>query len=305
MDMSWEEIAEVLCAFIKVPTKELTEMYNLWEFKAVGGEIHRCKDDCIALHGLVLDYDQNLSMVDAVNQFAGFECVIYTTFNHGTDSKDKFRVVLPFGTPMPIDSFDKKRKAMLDAFPGVDRASFSRSQAIFLHSGPSADKAFAARMGGVMLDWTVFEDEIVVPYTPVVSNFTPDDEFQTAYRESIIESLSTCSGFRHLTSLSLAIILKSCGASFADYCAIVQACGAKDSCIQDRATQQETWAAARDDVRIGREKRDRFITEHGGKLPVSKYNKNVNQVYDKLAQSAGLSDIAERIKKLRKIANGY
>ena len=265
MDLLWDEVAELLTTFVQTDTKEKTEMYNLWQFKITDDQIHRCADDCIALHGLVLDYDQNLSLVKAVDVFAGMECVIYTTFNHGISGLDKYRVVLPFTTPMPVEEFNKKRKSMIDTFKGADKASFSRSQAIFLHSGPNRKYAFAEHMRGSMLDWTAFEDEEVIPYVPrIASESDVSDEIKIAYRKAVIRSLMQCSGFRHLDSMSLVIVLKSCGANFAEYRAIAQACGAKDSCIQDPKTQQETWAAVPDDVKIGRAKRDEFITKFGG-----------------------------------------
>lgn len=285
MDYTWDEIAGILTAFTKVSTKESTRMYNLWEFIVRDNEIHRCADDCLFLHGLVLDYDKNLSLIDAVKEFTGFECVIYTTFNHEFGKKDRYRVVIPFTKPMPKASFDRKRKSMIDSFPGVDRASFSRSQAIFLHSGPDQQNAFAERMRGVYLDWEVFEDEEVIPYKPVEQKSAGmETELQDAYRDAVISSLRSCRGFRHMTSLSLAIILKSCGANFADYCGIVAACADPDSCIHDPATQKETWANVPNDIRIGRTKRDEYIKKHGGK-PVS------------LKQSTVLENKIQKLKK--------
>jgi hypothetical protein len=277
IDMQWSDIVAALTSFVQVPSKEDTEMYNLWEFKVeeIDGVqfIHRCKDTCIALYGLVLDYDNNLSLIDAVEQFAGFECVIYTTYNHAIKGTDKYRVVLPFAAPMPVAEFVKKRKSMIDAFPGVDRASFSRSQAIFLHSGPAADHAFSAHMEGCWMDWTVFQDEVIVEHTVQPTSTKVDADFNDAYKNAVIESLSKCEGFRHMTSLSLAIILKSCGANFADYRAIVAVAGAKDSCIHDPRKQQETWDAVSDDVRITKDKRDKFIVAHGGEpVRVKKVN---------------------------------
>lgn len=266
IDASWDEIAAMLTTFIPAKRKEDTEMYNLWEFAVKDNLIHRCKDDCIALHGLVLDYDTNLPLVDAVKRFAGMECVIYTTFNHHIGGQDKYRVVLPFTAPMPIAEFNKKRNSMIDTFHGVDKASFSRSQAIFLHSGPNKEHAFTTRMRGAVLDWTAFEDEEIIEYVVKPREATAvDPDFEDAYRIAVLRSLHSCKGFRHMTSLSLVIVLKSCGASFADYCSIVAKCGAKDSCIQDKTKQIETWGKVSDDVRIGREKRDKFIAKHGGK----------------------------------------
>lgn len=268
MDLTWDQFADILLNFIEVDVKEKTEMYNLWEFKINDGQIHRCKDDCIALHGLVLDYDKNLSLNDALVQFNsfGFDCVFYTTYNH-KPGNDRFRVVLPFSQPLTEEQFRTKRKSMIDSFPGVDRASFSRSQAIFLHSGPNKEHAFSCRLKGNLFDPSIFEDEIIEPVTTISTrsyNTEMTTEVMTKYRNDVLGALSTCSGIRHLNSLSLVIILKSCGGTFADYQQIVKIAGAQDSCIQDYKTQIETWQTISDDCKIGKGKRDKFILEFGG-----------------------------------------
>lgn len=266
VDMSWDKFAVELTTFIEIPIKEQTEMYNLWEFKVIDGHIHRCADDCVMLHGLVLDYDKNLSLNDALLKFCDFECVIYTTYNHAPGN-DRFRVVLPFFQPLTHEQFILKRKSMIETFEGVDTASFSRSQAIFLHSGANSKNAFACRFNGIVLDPNIFEDEVIEPIVYAPAPLTDmDPVIAEKYKTSVIESLFRCSGIRHLDSLSLAIILKSCGANFANYCAIVQAAGAPDSCIQDPKKQIETWNAVANDVKISRIKRDNFITKFGGKL---------------------------------------
>lgn len=267
IDMPWKELAGVLTTFINVDKKEKTEMYNLWEFTVNDkGEIHRCKNDCIALHGLVLDYDNNLSLNNALEQFYGFECVIYTTFNH-KPGQDKFRIVLPFTKSITMDQFVLKRQSMIDAFPGADRASFSRSQAIFLHSGPDESKSFSCKLDGVFLDPDIFADEVVEPI--VYKEYERDDslspEFATAYKNAVIKSLMSCRGIRHLNSLTVAIMLKSCGGTFVDYQAVVKVAGAPDSCIQDIKSQTDSWAAVSDDSLIGKVKRDKFIERFGGK----------------------------------------
>lgn len=269
VDLDWNEIVAVLTTFNKVPVKEHTHMYNLWEFQVKENQIHRCKEDCIALHGLVLDYDKNITLEKAVEQFTGFECVIYTTFNHRHLENERFRIVVPFTKPMPISVFDRKRAAMIDSFPGVDRASFTRSQAIFLHSGPDEANAFSAHMQGEFLDWEVFEDEEIIEYKPqptnAVTTLTPQQ--QQSYRAEIIKSLYTCRDFRHINALNIVIILKSCGATFADYCAIVDACGHAGSVIRENRSKNDAWAAVPNDVKIGKQKRDKFIKQFGGQVP--------------------------------------
>jgi hypothetical protein len=94
IEATWDEVADMLTTFHQVRRKEDTQMYNLWEFKIKKGTIHRCSADCVAVHGLVLDYDNNLSIEKAIEMYDGFECVIYTTFRNGEEGlSDRFRVV--------------------------------------------------------------------------------------------------------------------------------------------------------------------------------------------------------------------
>lgn len=293
LDLSWDNIAEKLTTFIKVKTKEETEMYNLWEFKVDNEMIHRCKDDCVALHGLVIDYDNNLTLNDAIEQFYsfGFECVIYTTFNH-SPAKDKFRVVLPFSKTLTAEEFSRKRKSIIESFPGADRASFSRSQAIFLHSGPDETQAFSCRLPGQLLDPTIFEDEIFEPIKPaeVREDIEMDPDFKQRYRTAIINSLMSCKGFRHLNALSVVIMLKSCGATFEDYQRIVAVAGDPDSHIQHIKSQKEAWAAVPNDALISGKKRNEFISRFGGK-PVKMERADEPQL------TRQLKSIKERLKK--------
>jgi hypothetical protein len=176
--------------------------------------------------------------------------------------------VLPFTRQIPKEEFMQKKESIIEFFPGADRASFSRSQAIFLHSGKLPDKAFAERMIGEYIDPDIF-----VGVAPQV--FEPKSTFQkpmntpalAAYRSAVIKSLESCRGFGHLDSMALVANLKSCGAGFADYQRICALAGRADSCIRDEKTQQATWNAVKDDIKVGKQKRDGFIAKFGGTPP--------------------------------------
>lgn len=269
-DRDWDRIVKTLTYFHHVADKEDTRMFNLWEFKVVNGEIYRNKDNCLFLHGLVLDYDKNLSLSQALERFSPFEYVIYSTFNHGIKG-DRFRVVLPFTHPMPIEEFKKKRASMIESFPDVDRASFSRAQAIFLHSGPDPKLAFSKHNKGIYIDWTGFDDEQIIEYQPRPrdpnNSMSPQQEAE--YRGRVLQALGTCSGIRYIDALSMAIIIKSCRGTFMDFQNIISFTADSDSCINDTKKQQETWNNVQDDVMISAEKRDAYIKKHGGQ-PLSK-----------------------------------
>ena len=61
-----------------------------------------------AVSGIVLDYDTKhavrISDVEAV--WLGYEFVVYTTFRHGEDdTADRFRVIVPFNEPVPVNDY--------------------------------------------------------------------------------------------------------------------------------------------------------------------------------------------------------
>jgi hypothetical protein len=266
IEATWDEVADMLTTFHQVRRKEDTQMYNLWEFKIKKGTIHRCSADCVAVHGLVLDYDNNLSIEKAIEMYDGFECVIYTTFRNGEEGlSDRFRVVLPFEEPLSFEDFKLKKKSMQEAFTGVDDSSFSLSQALYLHSGPNTDNAFAVRMRGDYLDPTKFENEVIIPYEKTDRTKV---SILPGYKKSIIKSLLTCREIRYMNSMSLVVILKSCDATFEDFKAMIPVVCAGDSSIQFPKKQIDVWLAVNDMVTIRAENRDKFIREFGGDLPV-------------------------------------
>ena len=171
-DADWDDIAKILLDFHQANKKENVSMFNLWELNLSGelgrkldkktgqytelpGTIRRCSDNLVGLHGLVLDFDANLTMDEAIKEVDGFEYVIYTTFNH-SKAQHKFRLVLPFTRMMTVEEFELKVEDMKSIWPKADRASFTKSQAIFFHSGKNSKDAIAFRYPGSKIDPDIF-----------------------------------------------------------------------------------------------------------------------------------------------------
>jgi hypothetical protein len=126
----WSEFVEELKTghkIIKPDQKEFTWHFNLTEFKE-GGQ--RRDSDAILSHGLVIDYDANVTIDEAVERFgtkAESEFVLFTSFNHQRKKyaddfeRDKFRVVLPLKEPMPAGQYKDYKRYLTETFaPGCD-----------------------------------------------------------------------------------------------------------------------------------------------------------------------------------------
>jgi len=287
IDADWEDVAEALMIFHQRPKKEDAPMFNLWEFNQQGepgrrytdkerehwdeipGTIRRCSENAMGLWGLVLDCDAKLTMEQAIKEVEGLEFVLYSSFRH-SDVQDKFRIVIPFTRMMTKAEFELKRDDIKKCFPLIDTASFSKSQAIFLHSGADVNQAIALRGRGGKLNPDHFLDTIIPPkeesrhvYEP------PTDEQKQAYAKMIRESLLTCSNVNRSGAgegITLAAICRSAGLSFADFGQICQVIGRDGSSLKTLDVQGQFWGVVGPDCKITKATRDKFIAAHNGQL---------------------------------------
>ena len=293
VESTWDDIAEHLMSFNSSKTKEDTPMFNLWQFKTIdqGAElgrkykyvdgkkttefsyipntIRRCGDNALGLWGLVLDYDGAKTLEEAVKDMEGFECVFYTTFNHTTE-KHKFRVVIPFSQMLSKEDFNLKLDDIKNLFPYVDNASFSLSQAIYLHSGDDSI-SMSFRLNGLMVDPSGF---VSIPKSVYQLMNRPDVETDTGtspyYKARVIASLKSCKGVRRPGMkgnggvLTLAHICKSIGCSLSEFQDICRTAVAADSSVRGAEEQAVIWNEV-DRTKIRKETRDKFISTYGGK----------------------------------------
>ena len=136
--------------------------FNLAEFK-VGGK--RRNKDVTRCHGLVIDYDANVTIEEALDIFGskhGYEFVLFTSFNHQRKKtpddykKDKFRVVLPFKEPMPGSKYASYGKYLTEGFaPGCDPrlAVVSQLYTYLYCPQETAHLAKVIHREGTALDW--------------------------------------------------------------------------------------------------------------------------------------------------------
>jgi hypothetical protein len=294
LDLTWGELATTLLTFFKSDGKEKNSLFNLWQFKDVliaepggrnkidprtrikdlsvwipyPGTIRRCKENAIGLHGLVIDFDHNKTIVEAEELYKEYEYVIYTTFSH-SKKEDKFRMVFPFDRMMTRLEFTEKKAAIEAMFPGADRASYSVSQAIYFHSGPDETLAYSRWNRGKFIEVDSF-NSVVQPVpraqlqSPGITIDTMSGDFLQRRKEKVMQHLLSCRGIRRGggDALILAQICKSVDASFVEFQQICAICCALDSCMQDPTNQVNAWETAF--TRITNERRDEFIMQYGG-----------------------------------------
>lgn len=203
LDMSWEEICDVLTHHYDVDTKEQVELYNMVDFKTVDYEcgrkyhyvngerqetfdlipntVRRCKNNLVSITGITLDFDKNQTIEQTMTELEGIEYVLYTTFRHTKDNH-RFRVVIPFSRPLLAEDVAGRQKDIKTMFPNVDNASFSVSQSFYFHSGKNDPISF--RNEGLMIDPYIFEVEEFVEYV-----YEPDNKNTPEQINQMIQEL--------------------------------------------------------------------------------------------------------------------
>jgi len=118
----------------------------------------------IEMWGLILDYDDGLSVDEAMERFEGFEYLLYTSYNHqrvkkkGVAPVDKFRIIFPFEKPCPADEWNLRKHFVTKMAPGVDPSS---SKFVQCYCSPcthedNIDNTVMFHSKGSYLDWEMF-----------------------------------------------------------------------------------------------------------------------------------------------------
>lgn len=123
-------------------------------------QIGRLADNVLSYNCLVLDYDgEGATLETAIRRFADYTHLGYTSHNHVIKGVDKFRVILPFATPCPINEWKSRSESFL-LFAGkeIDRSTVAISRAFYLPTCPPTATEHTAvwNMDGALLDWTTF-----------------------------------------------------------------------------------------------------------------------------------------------------
>lgn len=317
-DSSWEDLVQILLDHHNVERKEDVKLFNLARFKNIGDEtallgrtkiydkkrewtgeytyhpntVRRCKDNMIMITGIMLDFDLECKIQSSTEPYDGLEYVLYTTFNHTIDNH-RFRMVIPFTRPLLKEDIPRKIQSIKETFPGVDQASFSASQSFYFHAGKNDSLAYHNK--GYMIDpYTDFLDGIAEPeYHHDETRFTDGNfEITDEYRQRILDSLQTCKGLRYPQALTLVACCKSIGLNFNEFSSLCkQISDPSSTLIKQQHCHKDLWQSNYE--RITKNKRDKFIIDHGGTITSSKRESNeINWILN------GLKDLTGKRGKL-------
>ena len=324
LDLSWEEVVDLLSSHYDAENKHDVELYNMVEFKdsdditveparryhytdgvkqetydTIPNSVRRSKSNVKSITGIVLDIDEDKSIEQAIDLLDGIEYVLYTTFRHTTE-KHKFRVVIPFSRPLLATDIQGRQQDIINTFPGVDNASFTVSQSFYFHSGKNDNITYHNK--GVMIDPYDFKYTEPIVYVPTEVTYNKmDDEIMERYRENIRSSLLSCSGLHYAGKgdnngavLTLISICRSANMTFSEYDQICTQIAAVDSELKKPVVRHNAWMGWTND-RVRKETRDKFISEYGGR-PMPKRIDNTIDYQERLNEIKMLSEILKRKK---------
>jgi len=193
------------------------------------GFIRRCKDNVAQIYALLLDIDGTKTLEQAVTEYIDYEFLIYSTYGNSV-SKEKFRLVLPLQTPLTRIEFDQRHDSMCDHF-GVDRASFTISQAFYLPCYTEANKhlAFIEHNKSERRYEALLLPARVVDYTEHTDVVVGEPDIMAVL---IFKTLLTGSNMRYADALPLACILKSKGFTRDDFKLLINNIAGADSSLR-------------------------------------------------------------------------
>ena len=184
--LSWQDIVERLSTPIDVydyskESKENQRAFNMCKY--ADGSPNRSADNIKSIHALVLDYDNEqvvgqTTTEEIEQRFKDYEYLLYTSISHKRkkwvegqlvdqgfydDSHvDRFRVVIPFLTPMRASSWDTYKKATREFAGGFAAAeSFTLGQSFFWYSIVD-HPGYLKHNSGAYLDWHDFRRDPAV-----------------------------------------------------------------------------------------------------------------------------------------------
>lgn len=195
-DYTWPEMVELFSAHSVETNKDglsfncckfKTEDYRPAEFEEkdfitdeiierrpimTGGVTHvgRYRDNVIEYDCLVFDYDGDIGLEEAVEIFSSYTHLGYTSYNHVVKGNDRFRVILPLKSPIPLDELDRRKKSILEFSRDDDRSTLNIARLFYMpsHAAGNEEHAFVWNIDGVLCDWHDFKaEEVVTTALPV------------------------------------------------------------------------------------------------------------------------------------------
>ncbi|MCK4165384.1 hypothetical protein HFK89_23780 [Ralstonia pseudosolanacearum] len=230
LDTTWGQFAQSLVTGHNVTEEHKLSLpcFSAWRYKDItdptidhGTDKHgkalkrfstthtrRIQSNLVELSMLVLDFDGKLPISEAQSKFAEYEHVGYTSLNHRVDGQDRFRIGIPFATPMPVADFLRLSSAIAHWLEtvravGVDDSTLKIGQVFILPAVCAEHRslAHAWRNEGALLDWRLFESISVPTKSAAAYNcapsaasgvplqLLPDDILQTSEGPIVVKNI--------------------------------------------------------------------------------------------------------------------
>lgn len=279
IETDWHDLATLLLDLHVCPSKADAQLFNLWHFEGavlglinkvrVPGTTSRCAENAKLCYGIVLDYDNNLHLEQAIDLFAGVECVIYTTHSH-RQNKHKFRVVLPLKHPVSQAELKPRITAIIDTFgAAMDRASFSISQSFYIHSCPAhqVEHAVSLHLAGELFNLLDLEAEAPPPppaARPASTKAFSDDQ-ASKYLSTLLDCLAPVTTLRRADAARLIPLIRSAGGDLHLFIDLCRSCCDASSSLNKMSDREyaHLWQLPGD--RMTAHTRDKLLVELGGK----------------------------------------
>jgi hypothetical protein len=184
IEANWADIVDLFSEHRVFNGDKTQEMhFNGCEFNG-----DRRQDNVVAMHMLVLDYDDGLPIDEAQKLFSEYEHIGYTSYNHqvpknGKPPVDKYRVIIPLVTPCPMKDWMEIRHNVETFAPQVDMASVKLSQPFAVPLVRTNGGKIAWHNEGKWLDvsdWerqNQFDPTNYTNYTPSTPDNEVDEDF--------------------------------------------------------------------------------------------------------------------------------
>jgi hypothetical protein len=111
---------------------------------------------------LVFDYDGAGHTIEKViERFIDFRHIGYTSFNHKIKGVDKFRIILPLSTDIPIEEYNKRRKSILELANTDDQSTVYIARSFYMPTCPPQGEKYAETWfnDGYQIEWEELEVE--------------------------------------------------------------------------------------------------------------------------------------------------
>jgi hypothetical protein len=334
---TWSDIIKILSRKQISTDKAKVNMFNLCEFDVdpstaifynptkISEPIYnpeigfsKCEKNVRSISGLILDYDAKDRYVDIKEIIKNYNYIAYSSYNHNIrggkyDPKvEKFRVILPFESPVGSNEIMRRVESLLQIFPTVDRSTFARARAFYIPSCSSENEKYSfyeAKKDGFWFDLLSLKATEIYEFDPDNYEELPTPpEITEENKQQIIEAISTVSkGLHYVDVFRIITFLKKIGFSVNECQRSVIPYEDPTSTIRgDFAKIKELYNKA-DSKKLGLSGFKKIILERGGSIDGIKIwsNRGIQKLLDVEPQKRNRFTLAETEENIREGLRDY